>query len=496
MLCAVACSGSPPAPPDTVVVAFESAPAVLDPRYTTDANSSLVSALVTSGLTRTGADAEPVPDLAEAWTVVSPIEYRFTLRADARFGDGASVTAADVVATYRSVLDPERQSPKREALAAIAEMTAPDARTVVFRLHGPTAAFLETTNLGIVPATLAGGGAAPPARVVGAGPFRVVGTLPDGGVDLAPSGAYMDGAPAITRLRFRVVPDGTVRALELASGSVHLVQNALEPDVLPWLAERRDLERVDVPGSRFQYLGLNLRDPRLGDVRVRRALAYAIDRDAVVRHLLRGTARPATGLLPPSHWAYAGDVATYPHDDARAAALLAECGLGEDAAAVVRRVSYKSSTIELSRRIAEVFQADLTRVGLVVDLRSYEWATFYADVRRGDFQLYSLMWIGIADPDVYYRILHSRMVPPAGNNRGGYASPTMDALLEAARTTLDRGERRRLYGEVQRLAAEDLPIIPLWWPDTVVVKSRRLVGFVPAADGDLRSLATARFAPM
>jgi len=136
-------------------------------------------------------------------------------------------------------------------------------------------------------------------------------------------------------------------------------------------------------------------------------------------------------------------------------------------------------------------QAQLGALSLLVDVRSYEWATFYADVRRGDFELYSLAWVGVGDPDVYYRIFHSRMVPPEGSNRAAYANPRMDALLEAARATLDHGERVHLYAEVQRLAADDLPVVPLWWADNVVVHSRRLAGFVPAPDGDLRWLASA-----
>ncbi len=494
VLCVLSCRATtPPPPPGTLVIALESAPTILDPRYTTDANSSLVSALVTSGLTRMNERAEAVPDLAVAWEAPSPLDYRFTLRADAAFADGTPLTAADVVATYRSVLDPALGSPKREALSAIADVEAADSATVIVHLRAPTAAFLETANLGILPTALARRAKVPPVEVVGAGPFRVVGASSDGDVELEAAAASMDRAPAIARVRFRVIPDGTVRALELASGTVHLVQNALEPDLLPWLAARPDLELVISPGTTFQYLGMNFRDPRLADPRVRQALAYALDRDAMVHHLLRDTARPATGLLPPSHWAYSGDVATYHHDRTRAAALLAESGLGPDALAAARRFSYKTSTVELRRRIAEVFQEDLATVGLVVDVRSYEWATFYADVRRGDFQLYALAWVGAAAPDVYYRIFHSSMRPPTGNNRGAYASPRMDTLLDAARATLDRDERRRLYAEVQRLAADDLPVIPLWWADNVVVKNRRLIGFVPAPDGDLRSLATARF---
>ncbi len=491
---AVACRPADLAPPGTVVVALESAPAVLDPRFTTDANSSLVSALVTNGLTTSDARAEATPDLAEEWRELSPLEYRFTLRSDAIFHDGSRVTAADVAATYRSVLDPAMRSPKREALAAIERIATPDDRTIVFRLREIDAAFLETTGLGILPARLTAGGPVPPDAVVGAGPFRVVAALDGGGVDLAPHSAYMDGPPQLQRLRFRVVPDGVVRALELVSGTVHLVQNALEPDLLPWLAAQPELELLITPGTTFQYLGINHRDPRLADVRVRQALALGIDRPAIVHHLLRDTARPASGLLPPTHWAYEGAVTRYPYDPERAARLLETSGLGPAARAQLRRFSYKTSTVELRRRIAEVFQSDLSRIGLHLDIRSYEWATFYEDVRRGNFELYALAWVGIRDPDVYFRILHSSMRPPAGNNRGAYANAEIDMLLERARRTPERSQRRAAYAEVQRRTAEDLPMIPLWWSENVVVKARALHGFVPAPDGDLRSLAQATFA--
>jgi peptide/nickel transport system substrate-binding protein len=251
-LATAACAPPAPPPPGTLVVALESAIATLDPRFTTDANSSRVSALVTSGLTSTAADAEARPDLAAAWRALSPTELEFRLRPDARFHDGSPVTADDVVATYRSVVDPALASPKREALAVIAEVRAPDAHTVVFRLHRPHAAFLDATTLGILPATLAAAGPVTVDAVVGAGPFRVASTLPDGGVELAPFAGYMDGAPALDRLRFKVVPDGTVRALELASGAVHLVENAVDPDLLPWLDAHDRLRVVVVPGTTFQ----------------------------------------------------------------------------------------------------------------------------------------------------------------------------------------------------------------------------------------------------
>jgi peptide/nickel transport system substrate-binding protein len=491
VLCAAACrNATPAAPPGTLVVALESAPAILDPRYATDANSSLVAALVATGLTTTGARVEPAPDLASGWRERSPVELELSLREGARFHDGTPVTAGDVAATYRSVLDPVLRSPKREALAVIEAIETPDDRTVVLRLREPTPSLLDALSLGILPARLTAEGPLPPATVIGAGPFRVAGALTDGGVVLAPHRTDA-GGPSIPELRFRVVPDGVVRALELVSGEVHLVQNGVEPDLIPWLGRQPGLEVVTAPGTTFQYLGVSFRDRRLADRRVRTALARAVDRDGVIHHLLRDTARTASGMLSPGHWAYEPDVVRHDFDPPQARRLLAEAGLDGDAE--LRRFSYKTSTVELRRRIAEAFQADLARIGLGLDVRSYEWATFYADIRRGAFEVYSLAWVGVRDPELYYRLFHSRMTPPAGNNRGGYANATMDGLLDAARHEVDRERRRHLYGEVQRLAAEDLPIIPLWWSDNVVVKSRALEGFTPAPDGDLRSLATATF---
>jgi len=156
------------------------------------------------------------------------------------------------------------------------------------------------------------------------------------------------------------------------------------------------------------------------------------------------------------------------------------------------RLSFKTTNIDLRRRLAEAFKEQLMRVGIEIELRSYEWGTFLSDVKRGNFHLYSLAWVGIEDPDVYYQIFHSTAVPPDGDNRGRYNNPELDRLLERGRATLDRTERQRIYREVQRLLAEDLPYIPLWWWKNVIVRKPGLRGFVPYPDGDLISLKKAR----
>jgi peptide/nickel transport system substrate-binding protein len=263
-----------------------------------------------------------------------------------------------------------------------------------------------------------------------------------------------------------------------------------------WLAETSDTVVVDERlSSNFQYLGINLEHPALGDVRVRRAIAYALDRNAIVTHLLRGQAKPATGLLPPEHWAYNGDVRTYDHDPARARRLLDRAGITDpdgDGPRPRLTLSYKTTTIELRRRIAVALADQLSAIGIELEILTYEWGTFFADVRSGSFHLYSLEWVGITDPDIYRQVFHSKMIPPNGNNRGHYIDRKIDRLTDHARRELDRDRRRKLYERIQRRTARTLPYIPLWWPDRVVVANRRLRDFTPAPSGDLFGLSTAR----
>ena len=485
-----ACHGSEPIPPGTLVVALDAEPQTIDPRFGLDAGSSRLADLVHAGLTRADADSRRVPDLAQAWEYRDDTTLVFRLRPDGRFWDGAPVTAADVRATYEALADPALGSPKRGALAPIASIETPAADVVVMRLHEPAPAFLDETGVAIHPAAEVRG-ALPPR---GAGPFRLVDTRPGERLVLEPNPGFHGGAPAIARLVLRLVPDPIVRVLLLDRGEVHFVQETLDPELLDWLEARPHLAVTRRPGSSVLYLGLNLRSPVLSHRRVRRAISLAIDRAALVRTVLGGLARPATGLLPPEHWAYAPLPPDTPAPS-RARRLLDQAGFRDpdgDGPAPRFRLVYKSSSQPSRRRLAEAIQAQLAAVGIGLDIRSYEWATLFADVRRGNFEMVAMAWVGINDPDFHHRAFHSGMTPPAGFNRGGYDDPTIDRLTTLARRTPDPTRRRRLYQRVQRRLARELPVVPLWWEDRVIVHSTRLHGFVPMPSGDLRGLAAAR----
>ena len=468
----------------------------MDPRYAMDAYASVVGSLVFASLVAPDRDAGYAPYLARSWEMVDETTWRFTLDPRFAFHDGSPLTAADVAATYRALLDPDMGSPRRLVLSRIASIEASGAHEVVFRLSEPDAAFLEAATIGILPESMARELSLEGTRLVGAGPYRIVAVEPDRYIRLEAFESFCLGKPTLPAVEFRIVPDTLMRALELRHGSVDFVQNALDPDTVEWL-EAND-ERLSVyrgQSNNFQYLGMNLEHEALSDVRVRRAIAHAIDRETIVRGLLADQATIATGLLPPHHWAYARGVRRYDHDPERARRLLDRAGLVDpDGPGPAPRLilSYKTTTNELARRTAEAFAEQLAAVGIRLEIRSYEWGTFFADVRNGSFHLYSLQWVGLSDPDIYRQVFHSSMVPPNGNNRGRYRNAKMDKLTERGIGSASPEQRRRIYRRVQRLAARQLPYVPLWWPLRIVVATERLEGFTPHPSGDLFALSRSR----
>ena len=173
-----------------------------------------------------------------------------------------------------------------------------------------------------------GSGAAP----VGSGPFAMVAYSRDEFLRLVRNRYYPHPPDAAESILFKIVPDPTVRALELAEGVCDFSPNNIQNDVLPWLAAHRSLEISKTPGTTYRYLSFNFRNPRLRDIRVRRAIAYAIDRNTIVSTVLRGTGRIATGMLSPESWAYDGNVTDYPYDPEKARQLLDQAGypVGKD----------------------------------------------------------------------------------------------------------------------------------------------------------------------
>lgn len=460
----------------TAVVLIESSPLNLDPRIGTDAQSERIGELIFEGLVRRDENFELKPRLAESWEVPDPLTYVFHLRHDVRFHDGQPMTSADVKWTLDSLLGGKLRSAKTSAYRYVDRVEAPDAFTVVLHLKEPFAALLWNLSdgaLGVVPKGLGDELARHP---IGTGPFRFVSEAPDREVVIERNEQYWGKRAGLARVRFNVVPDATTRALELRKGSADAEINALPGDMVPALTRQPQLVVEREPGTSYQYLAMNLRDPILKNLLVREALAYAIDREPMIHYLWRDMARPANSVLPPQHWAYDADAKSYPHDAAKARALLDEAGYPADANGVRFHLVMKTSTDESTRLLCAVLQQQLREVGIALDIRSYEFATFYADVVKGAFQLYSLRWVGGSnqDPDVFENVFDTASFAPKRANRGYYSNPEVDRLIAEGRRSVDEKERAAEYRKIQEILGRDLPYVHLWWADNVLVHTRRL----------------------
>jgi peptide/nickel transport system substrate-binding protein len=229
----------------------------------------------------------------------------------------------------------------------------------------------------------------------------------------------------------------------------------------------------------------------LKDVRVRQAIAYAIDRRPMIEYLWRNEVQPAHSILPEQSWAYNGDVPQYDFDPGKARHLLDDAG-HPSLNGVRFHITMKTSTDENTRLMVAVLQQQLRDVGIALDIRTFEFATFFADVTSGAFQLYSLRWIGgNEDPDIFDAVFHSRNFPPAGRNRSYYSDARVDSLIDQAGRETDQSIRKRLYGEVQEVLAQDLPSINLWYFDNVLLHTRRIRNVTLNPSGNYDFLKTA-----
>jgi peptide/nickel transport system substrate-binding protein len=488
----VACGASAPSgDADIVKVVIRASPVNFDPRVGTDEQSQRVHQLVYSHLMRIDGQLRVVPGIAARLDNPDPLTYVVHLRSGVKFHDGHELTAKDVVYTFSSFLDPDFVSARKGAYAMVASVTALDDYAVEFKLKEPFGSFPIQLVMPVVPD---GAGDSLRSFPIGTGPYRFVRYVLDEQVELTAFEGYWDGLPQNAGVVLRIIPDETMRGLELRKGTADLTVNDVSPDIAYQL-QKDSLKIAQAQGVDYAYIGLNMRDPILKDKRVRQAIAYAVDREAIVKYLRRDLAKPAVGVLSPVAWAFEPDVPQFPHDVERAKQLLDEAGYRDpdgDGPQPRLRLSLKTSTDEFFRLQATVIQQDLRLAGIDVDVRSYEFATFYADVLSGNVQMYALQWVGVTDPDMLRRLYHSEQAPPVGFNRTYYSNPEVDRLIDLASTARTDEERRKYYSEVQKIVAEDVPAVSLWYKTNIAVTRPNISGMRLSAQADFLALKDVR----
>ena len=454
------------------------APITLDPRYATDATSSRINRLLYRQLVDFDSASHPIASLA-SWEKISSKQYRFRLQEKSRiFHDGSLLTAEDVKATYMSILDKQSGSPLRATFRMIDKIVIVDNDTIDFFLKYADPIFPGYLEIGILPAEKIKSNYAFDHHPVGSGPFRFVEWNDPNSLRLE---RIKDHQPIL----FLTVKDQNTRVLKLMHGELDMIQNDIDSEIIRYLGARRELKVLVSKGSNFAYLGFNMQDKTVSQLKVREAIAYAIDRKSIIQYLFAGKARLAASLLTPDHWAGHPNLDQYRYAPEQARKRLASLGYSTDNPL---HLVYKTSNNPFRIRLATVIQSQLAQVGIQVELRTYDWGTFYGDIRKGNFQMYSLSWVGINLPDIFRHVFYSSSVPPQGANRGHFRNQDVDELLDQVQRAQDLSVQTGLYRRVQEILHQTLPYVPLWYEDQIAIMRNSVDGYEIHIDGNYDGL--------
>ncbi len=462
-LCLMACK--PAAKQNEISFAIAQAPLNLDPRYATDAASERINRLIYQPLVDFDAASKPAWILARG-DALNDKQYRFILNNNlASFHNGDTLTAADVKATYDSLLA-LKDSPHAAEFANIESIEVEDKNTILFQLKQVDKHFVEKLVIGILPKNLIEKNHDFSHNPVGSGALKFVSWQNKLTLQRTKDGQIIS---------LQEVKDPTVRVLKLLRGEADLIQGDLPPELVKHLQSKPEISVKTSIGANFSYLGLNMQDKMLKDIRVRQAIAYAIDRQTIIDKVMVKSTRIAGAILPPEHYTNNNTQLTpYDYNPELCKKLLIEAGVK-----LPLKLVYKTSTDAQRVRFATILQAQMQPAGIDLEIRSLDWGTFFEDVKQGNFQLFGLTWVGIKTPEIYAKAFGSQSFPPNGFNRGRYADADLDKLLA-----------NEDWPAATARIHQQLPYIPLWYEGQFAAMQKNITNYVPKPDGNWDDLVT------
>ena len=481
---------------ETVVLAWSDYPRSFDPRYAVDADSQYMENLLHCSLIDFDAAGEAFGYLARSWEWATPKTLKIQLNPAATFGDGSKVTSADVKASLGFYLrsDLKRPTPRAGAFSLVDHIDIAGPQVVTIHLKEPDSTFVVNALwVGILPKSATGDETiTAKSGLKGCGPF----VLKDAGlsqINLERNANYALGTkPKIANVQIKVVKDEGTRFAKLQAGEVDIVQNGLSYEKLANIdKDYPALKILKRPGLRTTYIGFNFRDSVLKHRRVRQAIAKSINKDAIIRYILKGLATKANTLLAPDNSFYPPSPTTQEFNPKLAARLLDEAGFKPKGPQGIRfRLTYKTTQNQTRVAIGRAIAADLRKVGIDVRVQALEWGRFKDDVEKGRVQMWGLTWIGFKDPDIYRYAFASESFPPNGGNRGRFHHRELDQLAARARTETNQATRKQLYHAIQKIIGEELPYVFLWHDDVYAVVHQQVHAFNVFADGRYGALKT------
>lgn len=488
-------AASEPAAGGTLVIARPTDAVGLDPKVETTSPGNWVMSNIYENLVKLDTDLSFQPVLAERWEQVEPDRWRFYLRQGVKFHDGTDFNAEAVKFSIERIKNPDDPGRSASNLRPIIAIEVVDDYTVDIVTDGPYGPLLNIMSLvyatGIVsPAAVEQYGEDYTRNPVGTGPFRFVEWKTNDQIVIERNEDYWGEKAPLDRVVYRVIPEESARMLALDTGEVQMVM-APAPSQISIYRDNPDFTVYETPGVRVIYFGIMTAREPFNDVRVRQAVNYGYDRQAILDNILEGVGYLPQSSISPPVFGFKDVSEYFVYDPEKAKALLDEAGWTDSDGDGIRDKDGKPlSVLHHSARgrylkdaeTAEAFQAAMRELGIDVKLEILEWATLFEEIRQPGMpaDLFTLGW-STATGDADYTlgpVFGSNSFPPAGWNSAEYANPEFDELVAAAGKSTDQAERAELYGQAQEILARDAVIVPVYNSKEIIVTSSKLSGFV------------------
>ncbi len=477
--------------PTTVVVGISAIPATLDPRFALDSEGMKIGSLIFQSLIKIGPDMSVVGDAAESWKLESEFNsysLTFNLKKNLKFSTGEAVTCDDIIFSIEQFKSDD--SPFKSAFSNITKTFCKDRNLILsFSDYSEKVLNSDLPVIKILPKKLIlEQNDNFKNLLIGSGAFKIS-KLKEIEINLEPN-PHFEAVPKIKNVQFKVIKDDFTRFLKMYRGDLDLAVSSLPKNKIKSLETLEQLEVIKRPGLSMAYLLINLKNKELQKLDHRKILFEGIDRKEIIKYKLEGLAEPATSILTPSN-PYFWPEFLKSNKDSKVVTQenLRQKVLNSDLSKIV--LSLKTSNTREAVENAKLIATQLRKIGLRINHESYEWGTYYKDIKQGEYDLATMTWVGAYDPDIYRIAFASKELPPDGRNRGYYSNSNLDKLVNLGAKELDPEKRKEIYYQAQKIIYDDLAIIPLWYEDTITVKDKRIKNYVPSLNGDYSGLIKA-----